>query len=426
MANPKARALLLALALLLLPLAGWSQDTPAEIEVGKPLPAVTGTDLLENRLELTPLLGRRPVVLSFWSIYCGDCVRELDDLRVMRAEVAQEEIDIIAVNTDSSIPVARIASFLKRYEGARGSALNVRHLLDRDGSIVDTLGINYIPLMVTLDKSGVVTSVMSGYDPAEDKQKMQQAFEQGSVTLGAWSSAMRAKLRSVLRSQGPTGAQVESATYRVEESMLLFGWHDSLGFVKDAAGRTDPEPEKRRVEKVVADRLKILLMRSALETVGLTLPDNGNRGFDRGGINIPESPFEGDFKFKRLYQALAFDEMFQVEQKAGLWSGTEYQGGMVASVDLGRLKAKVEQLEIPLKPESIRIIAVSDFDFKPRATLTELRKYSYRVLSFVDQSLLYHGTAEELAAELGALKIPGLTIFAESAEDGKSVRIEAY
>jgi len=73
--------------------------------------------------------------LSFWSIHCRDCIRELDDLRSIRKEFASDEVTLVAVNADSGIPVARVEAFVQRYEAARGEALGVVHLLDRNAAI---------------------------------------------------------------------------------------------------------------------------------------------------------------------------------------------------------------------------------------------------------------------------------------------------
>lgn len=403
-----------------------AQNGPAGIAVGSPLPTIRGTDLSGRPADLSRVAGVKTLVLSFWSIYCSDCVRELDDLRSMRGEFPVDEVEIVAVNTDGGISVGRIASFLKRYEGARGAPLAVTHLLDRDGSVVKNLGITQIPLLLTVDKAGIVTNVVGGYDSNLDRPRLLQAIQQGALSVGGWSGSMKGRLSTLLRETGPGGRSFETATYRIEESQGLFGWRDAAGWVADAAGRTDPEHEKKRVERLVAERLKLTLMRSALSTVGLQTPEPSRNVIDRGGIAIPESPFETDNRWSRLYRALAFDEAWRAESRAAMWIDDEYHGGLVASVDLDKLKDKLDRIGFTTQPVKVRLIPIADYDFKTRAVINELREKSWRFYTIVDDTVSWHGTAEELVMEINAIRISGLTIFAEAAEEGQTVRVEVY
>lgn len=407
-------------------LTARSEDAPSGITIGGRLPVLKGTDLSERPADLSRSVGVKTMVISFWSIYCSDCVRELDDLRSMRGEFPVEEVEIVAVNTDGGIPVGRIASFLKRYEGARGAPLSVTHLLDRDGSIVRDLGITQIPLLLTVDSAGVVTNVVGGYDSNLDRPRLLQAIQQGALSVGGWSGSMKGKLRTLLRDTGPGGKPLEVASYRIEESQGLFGWRDSAGWVADAAGRTDPEAERKRVERLVAERIKLSLLRSALTTVGVQTPEPLRNVVDRSGITIPESPFETDNRWSRLYKALGFDETWKADSRSSLWIDDEYHSGLVANVDLDKLKDKLDRIGFPTQPKRLKLVPISDYDFKTRAVIHALRDKSWRFYTIVDDTVSWHGSAEDLAMEINALKIPGLTIFAEAAEEGGAVRLEVY
>lgn len=420
-------ALVLLCAALFAPLSARAADVPRGIAIGSALPHVVGVDLSEQSVDVNRFLGAKTLVISFWSIYCSDCVRELDDLRAMRSEFSSEDVEIIAVNTDSAIPVARIASFVRRYEGARGASLGVVHMLDRDNSIVKAFGVTQIPLLITVDRSGMVTNVVGGYDPTLDRPRLLQALQQGAVTLGNWSGQIKSKLRTLLRETGPGGKPYEAASYRVEEAQALFGWRNAAGWiVPDPSDKNARDEEKKRIEKVVADRLKLNLMRSALATVGIQTPEPLKSVYDRNGISLPESPFVAETRWTRLYRTLAFDEMFITEARSALWVGEEYNAGLVANVDLDKLKTKLEYLSFTAPPVKLKLVLLSDYDFKSRAVLQKLKDLSWRFYTLVDETLTWHGTADDLVNELGEIKIPGLTIYAEIAEDGKMVRIEVY
>jgi thiol-disulfide isomerase/thioredoxin len=418
-------ALALAALCFVAPVAFAVDDGPSGARVGSELPAISGVDLSEKPVDLKSLIGRKTIVLSFWSIYCSDCVREMDDLRSIRAEFPVEEVEVVAINTDSAFPVSRIASFVRRYEGARGAPLDVVHIVDRNEAIVKALGVRFIPLMITINKAGTVASVMGGYDRDQDKSRLYQALEQGSVSLGAWSEGLRGRLRSILRGSGPDGLPVEWGSFRVEEGMSLFGLYDNSGWRADVLGRSDHEAEVARVERVVRDRLRLSLMKDALGSIGIRVADDRESPFQARGITIPESPMDNTNRWRRLYQDLSFSDFFRVESNTGKWVGDEFWGVLVGDVELGRLRARLKELEFPSEPVGVKLTIVSDSDFKPRILLKSLRERSYRVHSFQGDSVQYYGTPEMALAEIKEITIPGMAIFAER-EEGGSIRIEVF
>lgn len=411
----------LALSLLCAAAAPAQEVSPAGIRAGAPLPGIAGIDLERNPVELSRFLGRGSVVLAFWSVHCASCIRELDDLRSIRREFPPEDVTVVAVNTDSGLPVERIAGFLRRYEAARGD-LGVEHVIDRDAAILTALGIRYIPVLAVLDRSGRVSSVLTGYQP-EDRARVAQAVEEGRVALGAWSEGLRGRVRTLLRGTAATGGSLEWGSFRVEQGMPLFGLYGATGWLADPAGRRDRQREASRVEAVVGDRLRVALLAEALASLGVRLPAPSIQPFGRGGIEVPESPFEGETRWKRLYDALGFDELYRSEVRAGSWVGDEFWAGLVGDVDLGRLRDRVRALHFPEEPARVRLETVSDFDHKPRALLQRFRDRSYRLQAVQGEHLLYFGDAQTLAAEIAELPGIPFRVFVEVLDPG-TVRVE--
>ncbi|GAB4266523.1 MAG: hypothetical protein Kow0092_19480 [Deferrisomatales bacterium] len=399
------------------------EAAPQGLSAGTRMPPLAGVGLDGEPVSLERYLGRGTLVLSFWSIHCVDCIRELDDLRSIRREFPRGDVTVVAVNADSGLPPARVRGFVRRYEAARGP-LDVVHVLDRDTAILNALNIRYIPVLAVVDRSGRVTSVLTGYAP-EDRSRVAAAVEQGSVALGAWGEGLRGRLRTILRSTGPGGAPVEWGSFRVEAGMPLFGLHDGRGWLADAAGRRDRASEAARVEQVVADRLKVSLLQTALASVGVRLPPPETRAFGEGGIRVPESPFVSEPRWKSLYDALGFEGLSRREDSASAWVGDRYWAALVGDVDLARLRAGLEALGFPREAERIRLETVSDFDFKPRAVLDRLRKRSPRLQAIQGQHLVYYGSASQLARELQDLDGLPFRVFVE-AQEPQTVRMEIY
>jgi len=416
-------AVLPALVLLLFSTAHSQNLTPpVGIRVGGKLPMLSGVDLDANPINLESFSDKKIVVLSFWSVNCTDCIRELDDLKAIRREFPPDDITVVAVNTDSAMSVERIAGFVRRYEATNG-ALDVVHLLDRDNAILENLGILYIPLLVVVDAAGNVSSILSGYS-SKDKARISQAMEEGRVALGAWSEGLRGRLLTILRGPKPGGGSVEWGSFRVEEGLPLFGLYDSTGWIADAAGRTDRAVEAARVEAVVDGRLTVALMLEALASVGVKMPSPIVVPSKQSGLEVPESPLDTDTSWKKLYDALRFGEIFKEEEKKSAWVADEYWAGLVGDVDLGALRNRLKEIAFPENPTRIRLDAVSDFDYKLRAILKLLRQKSYRLHSIQGEHLVYYGTAESAADELNSIKNLPFKIHVE-VEEPDLIRVEA-
>jgi thiol-disulfide isomerase/thioredoxin len=403
--------------------AGAQEVSPARIEAGQSLPALSGVDLEGSPLQLEASPEGPILVLSFWSIHCGDCIRELDDLRAIRREFPADDVRVVAVNTDSGLPVSRVAGFVRRYEASRGE-LGLTHLLDRDGVIVSALGIRYIPLLIVVDRSGRVSSVLTGYQPS-DRPRVAQAMEEGRLALGAWSEGLRGRLRTVLRGPAPGGGSIEWGTFRVEDGMSLFGLYDASGFLADAGGRRDRAMEVARVESVLAERLKVLLLWEALASLDVRLAAPSERPFGPGGIQVPESPLAESPAWKRLYEGLRFDELYRVEDSSRVWVGDELWAGLVGDVDLGRLRERLVALGFPKEPARLRVEIVSDFDYKPRAVLQRFRRASYRLQAVQGEYVVYYGDAESFARELSGIEGVPFKLFVEVLTP-ETVRVEVF
>jgi len=96
----RGRLARLLLSLLLCAAAAGAQEvSPARIEAGQSLPALSGVDLEGAPLQLEASPEGPILVLSFWSIHCGDCIRELDDLRAIRREFPSDDVTVVAVSS---------------------------------------------------------------------------------------------------------------------------------------------------------------------------------------------------------------------------------------------------------------------------------------------------------------------------------------
>lgn len=104
------------------------------------------------------------VMLSFWATWCGDCRAQLDELGAMRDRYQDAGIELLAVSLDQS---ARQAS-----EATKGASFPVLH--DPAGNVGRLYDVSNMPVMVLIDRDGVVREVFEGFRRGNGEQYLPQ------------------------------------------------------------------------------------------------------------------------------------------------------------------------------------------------------------------------------------------------------------
>jgi len=134
--------------------------TPAThglVQVGKPAPSFTVTDIDGHRVSLSQLKGK-PVLINFWATWCVPCRDELPLIRDEYLAHQAEGLTVIAVNFgDESSDTVR--KFWSSYN------LQPAPFLDPDGSVAASYGVALnntgLPVSVLVARDGIISS----YEP---------------------------------------------------------------------------------------------------------------------------------------------------------------------------------------------------------------------------------------------------------------------
>jgi thiol-disulfide isomerase/thioredoxin len=136
--------------------AGGGQP-PRSPLVGKPAPDVNLKLLDAGDFRLKDHRDQHLVMLDFWATWCGPCVQELPILTKVAEAYKDKGVVFCAVNEQEKPD--QIHQFLK----SRNLQMTVA--LDSAGEVGGAYGAEAIPMLVLIDKKGVVQSVHVGFNP---------------------------------------------------------------------------------------------------------------------------------------------------------------------------------------------------------------------------------------------------------------------
>ena len=149
-ALPLLPSLLLVLAVVLGPQCS-AVSNPLQ---GKPAPAFSLRLLDGGVFNLSEHLGKRPVVLDFWAVWCPSCRAALPKIAGAANAFKDQDVVILTVNLGDS--AESIAAFLK------SNSLSLPVALDSNNSVGSAFHVRNIPTTVFIDRDGKVANVTVG------------------------------------------------------------------------------------------------------------------------------------------------------------------------------------------------------------------------------------------------------------------------
>ncbi len=150
--HPAAR-LAMGVALAALMLAAAAADAPAAPDFALRSLAGSNHRLSEHRGEVVALL--------FWGSWCGDCRRELERFERLRQVYAAAGFVVLSINLDKD-PAPALA-----LAGAAGIGYPV--LADAGKSVSKAYRVDDLPLIVLVDRHGVVRARHDALDEREER-----------------------------------------------------------------------------------------------------------------------------------------------------------------------------------------------------------------------------------------------------------------
>jgi len=130
-------------------------------------PDFTLKDLNGKDVKLSDYKGK-VVILNFWAVWCKYCKQEMPDFNELNKELEKDnEVVIIAINSQES------PDTVKDYLSSND--INLKVLLDQDGSVTQTYGVSGLPNTFIINKDGSLYTYIPG---ATDKETLLQILSE--------------------------------------------------------------------------------------------------------------------------------------------------------------------------------------------------------------------------------------------------------
>lgn len=111
---------------------------------------------------LDSLLGKGPIVVSFWATWCKPCVAEHDRLRKIYQELKEDGLEILAISEDGPRSISRVKPF------ATARKLEYPVLLDPEKTVGRLYNVWAIPALFVLDEEGRIRFTHRGFKPGDE------------------------------------------------------------------------------------------------------------------------------------------------------------------------------------------------------------------------------------------------------------------
>jgi peroxiredoxin len=104
------------------------------------------------------------VMLSFWATWCGDCRAQLEQLGEMRDRYQDAGVELLAVSLDQNT----------RQAGEMAAEASYPVLHDAAGEVGRLYDVTKMPVMVLIDRGGVVREVFEGFRRGNEEQYLER------------------------------------------------------------------------------------------------------------------------------------------------------------------------------------------------------------------------------------------------------------
>ena len=379
------------------------------VKEGDSIPAFKGRSLAGEEIDVGALLGKKVIVLAFWSIYCKPCVEEISSLIRLQEQLGGDRLEVIGVNADSDLGVARIRTFISRFEEFEKKRINYPLLFDEELKVSKLLGVGFLPTILSVNLKGQVERIFMGFEEKSEPE-------------------IFAGIRRLLPIEGAAPEdEAEATIFAVEAVVPLCGFYDNQGWKGSFQENYDLAKELERIAEIARRKALKMALHDALVAAGVSLLRSSEEAgcFTPHGVYLAGDPFKVQDCLTNLLAALPVDKLAKVLDSQEDFLNNEYHVSQRVAVILPDLKAELERLKVVTTPRTITfsVVNLRKIDLA-RFEQTLARQSRYIGFASFPTYTVYT-TTETFADEIKRMDFSGLRLFREEAEEN-SIELEAW
>lgn len=379
------------------------------IKEGDTIPAFKGRSLTGEEIDVGALIGRKVLVISFWSIYCKPCVEEISSLIRIQEQMGGSDLQVIGINADSELGLARIRTFIGRFEEFEKRKINYPLVFDEGSAIGKLLGVGFLPTVLSVNLKGQVEKIFMGFE----EKSAPEIF---------------AGIRSLLPNEAGVGERsAEESIFAVESIVPLCGFYDNQGWKASFQENYDLPKELERLAEIARRKALKMALRNALVSLGVNLVHDAQSEscFRPQGVWLPDDPFKTPDCLTNLLAALPVEKLAKVLESQEDFLGNEYRVAQRISVNMPDLKSELENLKIQFAPRTVvfSVVNLRKMDLS-RFERTLARQSRYVGLANFPNYTVYT-TTETFAEEIKRMDFGGLKLFVEETEENR-IELEVW
>lgn len=136
-------------------------------------------DIDGNEQTFASYLGKGPVLVNFWALWCEPCKQEMKAFKSLVEKFKEQGVSMIAINTDKVKSLAKVRNYIKT------QGITIPVLIDPDGSIAqERFAMESLPYSLILNPNGSVYKKHTGYT-AGDEASIEKEIEELVHSLGS-------------------------------------------------------------------------------------------------------------------------------------------------------------------------------------------------------------------------------------------------
>jgi peroxiredoxin len=123
----------------------------------------TVQDVDGNEQSFASYLGKGPVLVNFWALWCEPCKQEMEAFKTLVEKFKAQGVSMVAINTDKVKSLAKVRNYVK------SQGIEIPVLLDPDGSIAqERFAMESLPYSLILNPNGSVFRKHTGFTAGDE------------------------------------------------------------------------------------------------------------------------------------------------------------------------------------------------------------------------------------------------------------------